>query len=205
MENPTDKLITISTDMNTSIKENFENKLQSMELLTRIWSRRNLSIKGKLTIAIINSILIPKLVYPCTILEVPDEVIKSAKELIKSFFWNWKCPKIKMDVLVRKIEKGGIKYPCLKCKAKSWKMLWAIRSLKYEDTDPLWLHIVNSLLPDGITFTCLLKTRPSRKTLDDVCPNLPKIYKEIVLNWEKTAGNVETDRKEKNTQRMLVA
>jgi hypothetical protein len=187
--------ITITKDNITSIKENFENKLQSMELLTRIWSRRNLSIKGKLTI--INSLLIPKLVYPCTILEVPDEVIKSAEEIIKSFFWNWKRPKIKMDVLVRKIEKGGLKYPCLKCKAKSWKMLWALRSLKYENTDPLWLHIVNSLLPDGITFTYLLKTRPTRKILDDICPNLPKIYKEIVLNWEKVTSNVESDGKEK--------
>jgi hypothetical protein len=76
-------------------------------------------------------------------------------------------------------------------------MLWAIRSLKYENTDPLWLHIVNSLLPDGITFTYLLKTRPTRKTLEDVCPNLPQIYKEIVLNWEKITSNVQTDRKEK--------
>jgi hypothetical protein len=98
--------------------------------LTKIWSGRNLSIKGKLTI--INSILIPKLIYPCTILEVPDEVISRAKESIKIFFWNWKRPKIKLDMLVRKIEKGGIKYPCMDCKIKSWKTLWAIRALKFE-------------------------------------------------------------------------
>ena len=54
--------ITIASDKDTIIKENFEDKIQGIELLTRIWSRRNLSIKGKLTI--INSILIPKLIYP---------------------------------------------------------------------------------------------------------------------------------------------
>jgi hypothetical protein len=80
--------ITIASDNETIIKENFEDKIQGIELLTRIWSRRNLSIKGKLTI--INSILIPKLIYPCTILEVPEEIIKTVEGIIKSFFWNWK-------------------------------------------------------------------------------------------------------------------
>jgi hypothetical protein len=147
---PVDLLgITITNEKERSIKNNFIDKLQGIELLTRIWSRRNLSIKGKLTI--INSILIPKLIYPCTILDAPDEVIKEAELIIRNFFWNWKRPKIRLDVLIRKIEKGGLKYPCLKCKVMSWKILWAIRALKNEDTDSLWLCIVNGLLPKGIT------------------------------------------------------
>jgi hypothetical protein len=128
---PVDLLgITITNDKDTSIKNNFYDKLQGIELLTRIWSRRNLSIKGKLTI--INTILIPKLIYPCTILDAPDEVVKEAENIIKNFFWNWKRPKIRLDVLIRKIENGGLKYPCLKCKVKSWKMLWVTRALKFE-------------------------------------------------------------------------
>jgi exonuclease III len=187
--------INITNDKDHSIENNFIDKLQSMDLLTRIWSRRNLSIKGKLTI--INSILIPKLIYPSTILDAPEEVVKEADNIIKNFFWNWKRPKIRLDVLVRKIEKGGLKYPCMKCKVMSWKMLWAIRALKIENTDSLWLNIVNGLLPKGISFTYLLKAKPSKKSLDSFCPNLPNFYKEIILNWNKASDVSEIDTKEK--------
>jgi hypothetical protein len=187
--------ITITNDKEVLIKENFEDRIQGIELLTRIWSRRNLTLKGKLTI--INTILIPKLIYPCTILEVPEVVIKEVEDIIKSFFWNWKRPKIKLDVLVRKIEAGGLKYPCLKCKLKSWKTLWAIRALKHEEKNPLWMHIVNGLLPKGITLTYLLKSRPTRKTLENICPNLPTFYMDIILNWDKTTDQIKLDTKDK--------
>ena len=170
--------ITIATNKEDIIKENFLDKLNGIELLTRIWSRRNLSMKGKLTI--INSILIPKLIYPSTILEVPEEVTKSLGNIIKSFFWNWKRPKIRLDTLIRKVENGGLKFRCINCKSKSWKMLWAIRALKFEKSEPLWVRIVNNLLPNGLTFPYLLKTRPTEKILSTYCPHLPIFYKEIM-------------------------
>jgi hypothetical protein len=136
------------------------------------------------------------LIYPGTILDVPDEVIKSASDIIKSFFWNWKRPKIKLDVLIRKIEKGGIKYPCLDCKLKSWKMLWALRALKFENQDPLWVSIVNGHLPQGLTLQYLLKSRPTRKILDTYCPDLPLFYKDVILNWRKISNDTKTDNKE---------
>jgi exonuclease III len=183
--------ITIATDKEDIIKENFLDKLNGIELLTRIWSRRNLSMKGKLTI--INSILIPKLIYPSTILDVPDEVIKSLSDIVKSFFWNWKRPKIQLDTLIRKVEKGGLKFPCIKCKSKSWKMLWAIRALRLEETQPLWVRIVNKLLPNGLTLPYLLKSRPTKKMLTTYCPSLPDFYKEIILTWRKVNNMARTD------------
>jgi hypothetical protein len=151
--------------------------------LTRVWCTRNLSLKGKLTI--INWILIPKLIYPCTLLDVPVESVKQVADIIKQFFWNWKRPKIKLDMLIRSIEKGGIKYPCFKCKIKSWKSLWAIRALKHEEKNPLWVKVINALLPKGVTFCYLLRCRPNKKILNSICPNLPVFYKEIILNWNE--------------------
>jgi hypothetical protein len=89
-------------------------------------------------------------------------------------------------MLVRKIENGVIKYPCIDCKFKSWKSLWAIQALKFEDSHPLWTNIVNNLLPTGLTFTYLLKCKPSKKSLDTYCPDLPIFYKNIILNWNTT-------------------
>ena len=94
-------------------------------------------------------------------------------------------------MLVRKIENGGIKYPCMDCKLKSWKSLWAIRALKFEDSHPLWTKIVDNLLPPGLTFTYLLKSKPSKKTLDTYCPDLPIFYKNIILNWSLTQKDLK--------------
>jgi exonuclease III len=173
--------ITISKDKETLKNENFMKKVTGIDVLTKIWAGRNLSLKGKLTI--INALLIPKLVYPCTILDVPAEIIQLATEIIKTFFWNWKRPKIKVDTLIRNIKDGGLKFPCLDCKITSWKLLWAIRALKFEESKPLWTRIVDTLLPNGITFTYLLKSRPTKEILSKYCPNLPEFYKNIILTW----------------------
>jgi hypothetical protein len=186
--------IAITDNIEDLKSENFSKKLEGIETVSKIWAARNLSMKGKLTI--INSILIPKLIYPSTVLDVPCDIIKLASDLIKTFLWNWKSPKIKVDVLVRKIEQGGIKYPCLDCKIKSWKTLWAIRALKFEDKTPLWVRIVNSLLPTGITLNYLLKCKPTKKMLETFCPYLPVFYKEIVLNWTELNKQVNYITKE---------
>ena len=43
--------------------------------------------KGKL------QLLIPKLIYPCTILDVPTNVVTEVEKLLSDFFWN--CEKTK--------------------------------------------------------------------------------------------------------------
>jgi hypothetical protein len=173
--------ITIADDKPTLKKENFDSRVKGIDLLTRIWCGRNLSLKGKLTI--INSLLIPKLIYPCTLLDVPKETVTQVSTIIKQFFWNWKRPKIKLDMLIRSIERGGIKYPCFECKIKSWKSLWAIRALKFEHQNPIWLKVIDALLPKGITFCYLLRCKADKKILDTFCKDLPEFYKGIITNW----------------------
>jgi hypothetical protein len=133
--------VTITTDQNESYNENFKNKIESISNLTKIWSTRKMTI--------INTLLIPKLIYPCTILDVPTNVVTEVEKLLSDFFWNWKRPKIKKDYLVRGISSGGLKLPCFKTKIDAWKMIWVIRCLKYEAINPLWVHLVSEFI-----FTC---------------------------------------------------
>ena len=89
--------------------------------------------------------IISKLIYPCTVLKVPEKVTSEVELLLKNFFWNWKQPKIKKDFLVRKIKDGGIKFPCIYTKIISWHLGWAIRCLKNEPLKPfsffLFFHL----------------------------------------------------------------
>ena len=187
--------IQITKDENESCKNNFENKIESIKVLTRIWASRNLTLKGKITI--INSLLIPKLIYPCSILDTPQRVIKIVDKILLDFMWNWKTPKIRKDYLIRKIETGGIKAPCLECKVRSWKLNWAIRCLKQIDPKPLWVDIVAALLPTGIDLTYLLICNPTRNFLLEYCPLLPTFYINLIVDWTKINMDNNVNTKEK--------
>jgi hypothetical protein len=186
--------ITITTEEQTSYNENYKNRIDQIETLTKIWSTRNLSLKGKLTV--INSLLIPKLIYPSTILDTPVEVITRVDTILDKFLWNWKSAKIKKDVLIRTIKNGGIKVPCIECKISSWKSIWAIRCLKNEQDDPLWAHLVAAMLPKELTLTYLLKSRPDEKDLLKYCPNLPVFYRNIIINWVKVKSKLLTTKEQ---------
>ena len=72
-------------------------------------------------------------------------------------------------------------------------MLWALR---LEKSKPLWLRIVDSLLPSGLTFTYLLKSKPTKDMIDKYCPSLPQFYKDIVTVWRESQENVIIGSKE---------
>lgn len=193
--------ITITSDEEISYRENFAKKIESIKSLTAIWSNRNLTMKGKITVT--NSLLIPKLIYPCTLLQVPENVILEVEQLLKKFFWNWKRPKIKKDFLVRNIEDGGIKMPCFGTKVTSWKLGWAIRCLKNETEKPLWSYLVSEYLPEELTLEYLLKSRPTVRCLKEKCPILPLFYKDIVLLWVSLKNVWEVETKKQIKQECL--
>jgi hypothetical protein len=175
--------ITITDNETTSMQENFIKKVDSIKTLTEIWSTRNMSMKGKLTV--IKSLLIPKLVYPCTILKTPQTIIKDVNTILNNFLWNWKKPKIKKDVIIRPVKEGGLKSPCFKCKLDAWKSKWAIRCLKITEDKPLWVYLIDYTLPKELTFKYLLTARPTEACLTKYCRELSNFYKEIILTWSK--------------------
>ena len=181
--------------------KNFKLQIESINNLVKIWTTRNLAMKGKNTV--INSLLLPKLIYPCTILTTPEKTIVAVEKIIQDFFWNWKRPKIKKDVLVRGISAGGIKLPCVRTKIEAWKLMWAIRCLKYESLNPLWSQLVSEYLPDGLTLESLLKSRPSAECLTRECCDLPVFYGDIIHSWVKIKNMWKIKTKEQVKQEYL--
>ena len=54
--------------------KNWESKINDLETSLLGWRKRNLTYIGKSII--LNSLIIPKLVYSMTVLHVPDNVVK---------------------------------------------------------------------------------------------------------------------------------
>ena len=109
--------LTISKDLLESQHENFSPRVKAMENILKQWSKRKLSLKGKITV--INALALSLIVYPATILEVPSSIISEINAILYKFLWDGKRPKIAAKVLEQSIRYGGLKMPNLFLKVKA--------------------------------------------------------------------------------------
>ena len=77
--------IWIGKDFEEMIEKNFENKVKKLTHLINMWKSRNLSIKGKITL--LRAQAMPLILYPCTILYVPEEKLKEIDQIFFDFIW----------------------------------------------------------------------------------------------------------------------
>lgn len=70
-----------------------DEKLARLKKVLSLWSGRHLTIFG--TIAIIKTLSLSKLVYNCSVLEVPNDFARKINCVTFPFIWNFKPDKIK--------------------------------------------------------------------------------------------------------------
>jgi hypothetical protein len=126
--------IYIGLDRKKMIQENFNLRLKKIESLLKTWGLRKMTIKGK--IIIVNTLILPQLLYFCTVMYTPNWVIEQYNSLISQFIWNQKPPKVKNSTLINTIECGGLKLQELEAKIKSLKLKWISKMLQETDNVP---------------------------------------------------------------------
>ena len=89
-------------------KINFDERLVKLKKVLNLWSGRHLTILGR--IAIIKTLALSKLVYNCSVLEVPADFAKMVNSITFPFIWNFKPDKIKRNSLTGPISKGGLNH-----------------------------------------------------------------------------------------------
>ena len=110
--------------------------------LLKLWSQRNLSLKGK--ICIINSLIISLFVYPASILGIDAKIQDEIDYAIFNFLWDNKPAKIAKVVIQSEIRKGGLKMPNIYKKVRTWRLMWLKRAVK--DPNRAWVAILDTLL-----------------------------------------------------------
>ena len=68
-------------------KINFDERLAKPKNVLNTWSSRHLTIWGR--IAIVKILALAKLVYSCSVLNIPEEFVKEVNSNIFSFIWNF--------------------------------------------------------------------------------------------------------------------
>ena len=89
--------IYIGTEAEKCTTKNWDKKITEVEELLLKWSVRKLTLYGKATV--INSLIIPKLIYNCSILPVPTTVIQKLNKQIFGYLWG-KNHKIRKTTII---------------------------------------------------------------------------------------------------------
>lgn len=161
------------SNTNEMITRNFEDRFTKFKNTLNIWSQRDLSLKGKVTI--IKSLALPQLIYVSNVLPVPEDTIDKVEREMQRFLWNHKPSKIKLITVISDTSQGGIKMPHFTTIIKSQKIMWIKRLL--DDKKSKWKAVGWKLL--GIPEHILL-AKYSTKFLNE---DIPPFYKQVLTFW----------------------
>lgn len=151
---------------------NFKKQLERIQAITESWHHRNLSLKGKVTVA--NSLLISILQYPTSVIYTPDRVTQEYKKIASHFLWDGKKPKIAHTSLIQTVENVGVKLLDLNIRTQVNLLQWARRMVTQPD-----MNAANALC--YLLKTKNLKQYRSYRNLQPLIPpGTHKFYREML-------------------------
>ena len=107
------------------IHKNFEEKLHKIRDILALWSRRKLSVMGRITI--INTLVISQFNYQLAALPTPPQhFFKKFRDLILDFLWDKKPHKIRYDKIIQDYSDHGLKLVDIKAREIALKAKWPI-------------------------------------------------------------------------------
>lgn len=112
-------------------KWNYEAILEKIRQVCDKWYQRSLSLKGKITV--IN--LVSLLQYPTSITHTPERVYKEYKQIITGFIWDPRKARIAYKTFTLPIEDGGLKLIDLETRVKVNLLQRVKRILTKPDTN----------------------------------------------------------------------
>ena len=123
--------IIYTSNLNNMEDLNYNDKILKIEKDITAWSRRNLTVFGKITV--IKSLLIPKLTHLFIALPRPNlDRLKHLEKLLYNFLWRGGKDKISRKVMVQNYEFGGCKMIHLDSYVKALKLTWVRRIINGE-------------------------------------------------------------------------
>lgn len=118
--------ITFCTNLNDMIKQNYEDKINEIESFLNNWSKRYLTIIGRITV--IKSLAISKLVHLFISLPSPNtKYLTTLNKIIYSYLWGSTTDRIARKQIIQTKEDGGLNMIHLESFLKSQKLSWIKR------------------------------------------------------------------------------
>lgn len=104
---------------------NFKKKIDKMKCKLQIWSKRDLSLSGRVLIS--KSHGVSNIIYSLSMTDAENSVIADAQKELNAFLWNYKPPKVKHTVMIS--DEAGLKSLDVESQAKALRIPWIYRIL----------------------------------------------------------------------------
>ena len=164
----------------------FDERLVKLKKTLNFWCGWHLTILGR--IAVIKALALSKLVYNCSVLEVPVDFAKNVNSIIFPFIWNFKPDKIKRNSLIGPISKSGLNMVNFVDVEKSLKAAWVNRYRLSEDSH--WCVLLDPLLAKfGGPFLFQCNYDLKMLGLKDLPPFYP-FYKSVKTVWQELHSKI---------------
>ena len=134
--------IFITYNIQLSVEKNFEQRLKKIKNTINLWRSRGLSIHGKVNI--VKAILLPKMIYPSSVLCTPSNVIKEFNNLVFQFLWNGKDKVIRNSTHAPD-DQGGLKMTDYESMIKALRFS-CLKPIFDVDSSGFWKTYLNYLL-----------------------------------------------------------
>ena len=154
--------------------EKFRDSINGLKKTLNLWKLRKLTLLGK--IQIIKTFGISKFMYMFSSISIPIWVSTEIEKIFYNFLW--KGPdRIKRNVMIQEIDKGGLKMIDLKSSIEAQHLMWIDRIRV--DNSQIWFHVLSYYLKKygGILFfNC-------NYDINKMLLNIPDFYKKILETW----------------------
>ena len=131
--------IHFNNDIEMTNRYNIRKCIQKMENNVKIQNQRHLSLKGKTMI--INTILLSKLWYVCSVFPLPKNLIPEINKIIFKFLWNNENPEpIARETFVLPRERGGLGVLVPSIESQALRIKYLLK-LGKENINSIWTYL----------------------------------------------------------------
>ena len=156
---------------------NWEKKLADVDTLLLNWSKRKLTLLGK--VVIINNLIIPKLIYNMTTLYMPDHIVKTLEKSIYSFLWDG-AHKIKKCTMIQHYKNGGLNLTDIEAKHQAIKASWLPKLLN--TNNKLGCILKGYLQRLGLTLDQVIQMNFRKTENFEAITFIPNFYQQILVS-----------------------
>ena len=159
---------------------NWDKKVGKMEQCIDQWKKRKISLFGK--VYVIKTFILSKIVYPASVLIIPDHVIPKIKNLIFRYLWG-KRDRIKRSNVSKMVIHGGLNMTDIDSFFKSLKASWVSR---FSSITGKWIDLLKFYVErKGLTIDYFMKTNVSVAKNSPLMHSLPQFYQDVFMAFNK--------------------
>ena len=150
--------------------------MTEVEQLLIKWRSRKLTLYGKS--AVINNLVISKVIYNFCILTAPYEIIEKLNKLIFNYLWG-KSRKIKKSTAIGNYDRGGLNITDVDSKVGALKAGWIPKLLSTKNI--LSKILEHNLSKIGLDLKTVLKMNFKSTKSFEIIKSIPQFYQDMFI------------------------